>query len=221
MPHETFRKGEERTMTSMSAADWDSRYRGTDLVWGAAPNVWVEQETAALAPGRALDLACGEGRNSIWLAEQGWQVTGVDFSATALAKAETLAHGQHPPVTVDWQCADITTFKSSTPVDLALLVYAQLAAPERLKAIMAAWNCLAPDGILLVIAHHTDNLADGIGGPQDPNVLYSERDVIADLGAIDCSARLERTERAARPVAGNDRPALDAVVRARKLGPDA
>ena len=86
---------------------------------------------------------------------------------------------------------------------------------------MSAWNSLAPGGILLVVAHHTDNLTDGVGGPQDANVLYSARDVIADLGAIDCSARLERTERAARPVAGNDRPALDTVFRARKLGPDA
>jgi hypothetical protein len=74
---------------------------------------------------------------------------------------------------------------------------------------------------MLVIAHHTDNITDGVGGPQDPTVLYSERDVIADLGVIDCSAILERAERVARPVAGNDRPALDTVVRATKLGPDA
>ena len=86
---------------------------------------------------------------------------------------------------------------------------------------MSAWNCLAPGGMLLVIAHHTDNLSAGVGGPQDPAVLYSDRDVVADLGAVDCSARVERTERAARAVAGNDRPALDTVVRARKLGPDA
>ena len=102
-------------MTSMSAADWDSRYRGTDLVWGATPNMWVEQEIAGLTPGRALDLACGEGRNSIWLAARGWQVTGVDFSAAALAKAETLARGHHPPVTVDWQCADVTTLPILDP----------------------------------------------------------------------------------------------------------
>ena len=208
-------------MRSMSAADWDSRYRGTDLVWGATPNMWVEQETTGLAPGLALDLACGEGRNSIWLAAHGWQVTGVDFSAAAMAKADALARGHHPPVTVDWQCADVTTFRSSTPVDLALLAYVQLPAAGRLKAIMSAWNCLAPGGILLIVAHHTDNLTDGVGGPQDPAVLYSDRDVVADLGAIDCSARVERTERVARAVAGNDRPALDTVVRARKLGPDA
>lgn len=207
-------------MTSMSAADWDSRYRGAELVWSAAPNMWVEQEVAGLAPGRALDLACGEGRNSIWLAALGWQVTGVDFSAAALAKAETLAHGHHPPVTVDWRCEDVTTFRSSAPFDLALLVYAQLPAPQRLKAIMSGWNSLAPDGILLVVAHHSDNLTIGVGGPQDPRVLYSERDVTADLGMIDCGATVERSERVARPVAGSDRPALDTVFRAHKPGQD-
>ncbi len=208
-------------MTSISADDWDARYRGSDLVWGAAPNVWVEQEIAALPPGRAVDLACGEGRNSVWLAARGWQVTGVDFSAAALAKAETLALGNTPPVRIDWKCADVTTFRSRTPFDLAVLAYVQLPAPARLKAIMSAWNCLAPNGILLVIAHHPDNLADGVGGPQDPAVLYSNRDVTADLGAIDCSATVERTERVPRPVAGSDRPALDTVVRASRPGPDA
>jgi len=78
-------------MTSMSAADWDARYRSAELVWSATPNMWVEQETAGLMPGRALDLACGEGRNSIWLAEQGWQVTGVDFSPVAVRTARVLA----------------------------------------------------------------------------------------------------------------------------------
>ena len=132
-------------MTSMSAADWDSRYSGSDLIWGAAPNIWVEQETAGLPAGRAVDLACGEGRNSIWLAGRGWQVTGVDFSAAALAKAETLARGSEPPVAVHWECADATTFRSAAPFDLAVLAYLQLPAPERLRAIMSAWNCLAPD----------------------------------------------------------------------------
>lgn len=79
-------------------------------MWGAAPNIWVEQEIAGLTPGRALDLACGQGRNSIWLAARRWQVTGVDFSAAGLAEAETLARGQNPPVTVYWYCADATAF---------------------------------------------------------------------------------------------------------------
>jgi hypothetical protein len=74
---------------------------------------------------------------------------------------------------------------------------------------------------LLVIAHHTDNLTNGAGGPQDPDVLYSDRDVIADLGAM--IAWREWNAPSVCPVRwpGSTRPALDTVVRARKLGPDA
>ena len=203
-------------MTSMSAADWDSRYRGSELVWGAGPNLWVERELAPLSPARAVDLACGEGRNSVWLAARGWQVTGVDFSASALEKARTLAAGHRPPVVIDWQCADVTTVRADGAFDVAMLVYAQLPAEPRRAAIRSAWDALAPNGILLVIAHHSDNLTDGIGGPQDPTVLFSEIDVLADLLAIDDSATVELAERAARPVRGSEHPALDVLVRARK-----
>ena len=77
----------------MDAAAWDDRYRGSELVWSAEPNRWVRQELTGLPPGRALDLACGEGRNALWLARNGWYVVGVDFSAVALAKAARLAAG--------------------------------------------------------------------------------------------------------------------------------
>ncbi|MEL0282956.1 MAG: SAM-dependent methyltransferase, partial [Ilumatobacter sp.] len=62
----------------MDAAGWDERYAGTDLVWSAGPNVFIEEICAGLEPGSALDLAAGEGRNAVWLAERGWDVTAVD-----------------------------------------------------------------------------------------------------------------------------------------------
>ena len=207
-------------MTSMSAADWDDRYRGSGLVWSATPNMWVEQEASRLTPGRALDLACGEGRNSIWLAHRGWQVTGVDFSSAAISKAQTLAEAQDPPVIpIDWRCADATTFQSSLEFDLALLVYLQLPARQRRAAVRSAWNSLAPHGHLLVIAHHSDNLEHGVGGPQEPAALYTAADIVADLAEVDPAAAVERAERVRRPVQGTDRPALDTLVRASKTGP--
>ena len=70
----------------MDADGWNRRYAEKELVWSAGPNRFLAAEAADLAPGRALDLACGEGRNALWLAEQGWRVTAVDFSGVAVEK---------------------------------------------------------------------------------------------------------------------------------------
>ena len=75
-------------MGTTEQAAWDQRYSGPDLVWGAGPNRFVTGEVTALPAGRAIDLGTGEGRNAIWLAERGWQVTAVDFSAAGLAPVE-------------------------------------------------------------------------------------------------------------------------------------
>ena len=80
----------------MDAAAWDERYAATALVWSAGPNQFVESELASLPPGRALDLACGEGRNARWLAERGWQVTAIDWSEVAVDK------GRQVNDAVDW-----------------------------------------------------------------------------------------------------------------------
>ena len=75
----------------MEREQWDERYRADELIWKVEPNRFLVEEVAGLVPGRALDLACGEGRNALWLAERGWQVTAVDFSAVGLEKARRLA----------------------------------------------------------------------------------------------------------------------------------
>ena len=66
---------------------WNERYASHDLVWGIDPNRFVKEAFADRTPGRVLDLACGEGRNALWLASRGWTATGVDFSRVALARA--------------------------------------------------------------------------------------------------------------------------------------
>src|SRR5262245_33209390 len=75
----------------MTPEDWDRRYAEPRLVWSAEPNRFLVEELGDLAPGAALDLACGEGRNAIWLAQGGWDVTGVDFSGVAVGKARRMA----------------------------------------------------------------------------------------------------------------------------------
>lgn len=196
----------------MDAAQWDERYRATDLVWGVAPNRWVEREAVELPPGVALDLACGEGRNAIWLAGRGWRVHAVDFSAAGLATGAALEQRAPGKVPIRWTVGDATGYVAPEPVDLALLCYLQLDASGRRAAVRAAALALAPGGTLLVIGHDSRNLTDGTGGPQHPSVLFTAADIEADIDGL--GLLVEKSEEALRPVDGADRPAIDAVVRA-------
>jgi SAM-dependent methyltransferase len=161
----------------MDAAAWDERYRASDLVWSAGPNQFVESELAGLPPGRALDLAAGEGRNAIWLARRGWRVTAVDFSQAGLDKGRTLAEG----LDVDWVCADATTWASDPAYDVCLVAYLQLVADERRAAVRNAYDSLRRHGTLLWVSHDLSNLSEGVGGPSDPAVLMTAEDVVGDL----------------------------------------
>lgn len=195
----------------MDAAAWDDRYAATELVWGAAPNRFVEAECADLPPGRALDLACGEGRNAIWLAQRGWRPEGVDWSSVAIVKAKRLT--AHAGVDVAFSTADLLEHEpAGAAYDLVLLAYLQVAAPARASIFSRAAAAVAPGGTILVVAHDGHNLTGGTGGPQDPAVLYEPDDVVAHLGGL----TVERAEHVERIVDGADRPAIDLIVRARR-----
>ncbi len=200
----------------MDAQDWDARYASAELVWGGRPNRWVEAELAEHPPSQALDLACGEGRNALWLAGRGWRVTAVDFSAVALEKGRTLESAQDLAAPrIDWVCASALDYRPAQPVDLALLCYLQVSAGERRSAVVNAAGALAPGGVLLVIAHDSSNLHEGTGGPQEPGVLYTAADVSADLDGS--GLVIDRAEAVLRPVDGAPRAAIDALLRAHRL----
>jgi SAM-dependent methyltransferase len=199
----------------MDQADWDRRYAGTELLWTARPNRFLVAETESLAPGRALDLACGEGRNAVWLAECGWRVTGIDFSEVALAKARRLATSRG--VEAEWVAADLLHYPiAAAAFDLVLVLYLQLPAEERGQIVRNAARAVAPGGTFLLVGHDSRNLEHGYGGPQDPSVLYTAEDVAADLDAL----AIERAEVVERPVEtpdGTQAVALDVLVRAQRV----
>jgi len=185
-------------MAGMDAKAWNERYRASELVWSAGPNQVIEAELAEMQPGRAVDLACGEGRNAIWLARQGWQVTAVDFARDGLDKGRVLAGG----LDIDWVCADVTTWRrrhDEPAYDVAVVAYLQVAAPARRAAVRNAYDSVRTGGTFLLVAHDSTNLTEGTGGPQDPSVLMTAEDVLTDLGGE--TFEVQRAGRVARVVA--------------------
>jgi SAM-dependent methyltransferase len=195
----------------MDSAGWDRRYGGSELVWTAEPNRFLAAEAADLAPGRALDLACGEGRNAVWLAQRGWAVTGVDFSMVGLDKAQALA--EQRGVSVQWRLADLLEYvPPPAAFDLVVVLYLHIAVSATRDVLRRGAAALAPGGTLLVIGHDPTNIEHGYGGPQNQAILMTPDQIVDALGDL----RIDRAERVSRPVAsaGEDVYAIDAIVRA-------
>ena len=185
----------------MDARAWDERYAAAELVWSSTPNQFVRSELTGLAPGLALDLASGEGRNAIWLADQGWQVTAVDFSLVGLDKGRTLQerHERGRDLHIDWVHADALTYDPGvTRFDLVVVAYLQLTPDERRTAVRRAFDALRVGGTLLWVAHDLTNLTEGTGGPTSADVLSTADDVLADLA--DRRLQVVRAGRVARVV---------------------
>lgn len=199
----------------MDAREWDEKYRSSELVWGAPPNPVVVEFTAALPPGRALDLGCGEGRHALWLAIRAWEVDAVDFSEVALDKARRVA-ARAPRASRDrlhYRQADVTAISAEHDYDLILSVFLHFPAPQRGKLIDNAINSLKPDGILIFLGHDATNPEHGVGGPQDPEILYTPTDVVNDI-----DGRLEIVVAERRYRETDSGTAIDALVVARKIG---
>ncbi len=201
----------------MDRDDWDERYAGEELVWTAEANRFLVEEVGGLPPGRALDVACGEGRNAVWLAELGWAATGVDFSPAGLGKGRRLAEARG--VDVSWVEADVTAWDPPAGAfDLVAICYLQLPAEARREAAARAVAALAPGGTLVWVGHDLDNLELGVGGPQQASVLHTAEDLVADLHAADPGLVVERAGQVLRPVAkeGQVGDAIDTLVRVRR-----
>jgi SAM-dependent methyltransferase len=193
---------------------WDERYSGTEFEWTTRPNQFVAAELADLPPGRALDLAAGEGRNTVWLAERGWRVTAVDFSRVGLEKGGKLAAARGVDAAqVEWIVADLRDYEPERDFyDLVLIAYLQVSPGLRATVLARAAAALAPGGTAFIVGHDLTNLTEGTGGPQDPDVLYTPEAVRAELPGL----RVVQAERVRRTVERDGGPAtaIDTLVRA-------
>lgn len=195
----------------MDATFWNRRYIEHPSPWSDRPNRFLAELVADMPPTTALSLACGEGRNALWLARNGWEVTGVDFSDVALGRAQAIALEEHLPAT--FVCADVRTWNTERRFDLVTVVYLHLPEQEMEAAVSSAATMVAPGGTLFVVGHHPDNLEHGYSGPQSLDVLWDEHRLAEWAGLP-----VVRAERVERPVETDDGPrtALDALVVARR-----
>ncbi len=164
----------------MDREAWNNRYQGREFVWKAAPNQFLVAEVGSLARGRALDLGCGEGRNAVWLAEEGWDVTAVDFSDAGISKGRELASQRG--VSVTWLVEDLNRFEPARlSFDLVVDFYVHLPPDQRKNLLKRAAGAAAPGGTVLVVGHDRSNLEDGYGGPQDPDLLFAREEIAGGL----------------------------------------
>lgn len=160
---------------------WDTRYREKSSLWSGKPNATLLAEVAGLRPGTALDVGAGEGADAIWLARQGWTVTGVDFSAVGLERAA--AHASEAGVQVTWLCEDVFDWQPARHAfDLVTVHFLHLAQPERRQVYGKLADAVAPDGTLLVVAHHPSDLQTRVPRPPTPERFFTGDDLAADIG---------------------------------------
>jgi cyclopropane fatty-acyl-phospholipid synthase-like methyltransferase len=160
-------------MAEEPAAFWDRKYADDDYFYGREPNAWLVSQAGRLRPGmRALSVADGEGRNGVWLAGQGLEVTAVDASGNAVAKAKALAavHG----VAVSHVQADLRTW--AWPVaafDVTVAIFAHFTPEHRPAIHRAMLDALVPGGLVLIEAYSPYQHLHRTGGPPDLDMLYT------------------------------------------------
>lgn len=195
---------------------WNERYAAKELVWSAGPNELLERELTGVQPGTALDAACGEARNALWLAEQGWQVTAADFSEVGVNKGRQIA--ERRGLALSWLVADLA--RDPLPdehYDLVTVLYLHTDPEERALWLPRLINLVAPGGTFFYLGHDPANIERGVGGPQDPDLLPSA-DAIEDAlsGFQILTTGIEERPVDADPGHGRERSgaALDTYVRA-------
>ncbi|WKX06384.1 cyclopropane-fatty-acyl-phospholipid synthase family protein [Streptomyces sp. NL15-2K] len=139
---------------TQAAEFWEARYQGVERIWSGRPNPLLVREVSGLAPGRVLDLGCGEGADAVWLASQGWRVTGVDISRTALERAAGHAAEAGVGDRIVWERHELGVTFPEGSFDLVSAQFLQ--SPVRLDqdgVLGRAAAAVAEGGTLLIVMH--------------------------------------------------------------------
>ncbi len=175
---------------------WDARYQAEGFAYGSEPNDFLKSVRPKLAStGRALCLAEGEGRNAVYLAEQGFEVLAMDSSSVGLEKAQRLAGERGVLLTT--VTADLNDFViEPAAFDVVALIWCHMPQPLRSKVHRASVNGLRPGGAFVLESYTPPQLALKTGGPPTVELLQRLDDLRSDLSTL----RLETAHEIERPV---------------------
>jgi cyclopropane fatty-acyl-phospholipid synthase-like methyltransferase len=167
---------------------WNQRYSAPEYIFGTTPNRFLVSQQHLFKPGdRVLDLACGEGRNSVWLASLGCNVLGMDVSPLALTKARQLAADRG--VTVTWQEGDVRSWRwQPDAFDAVVCIFIQFAEPaQRARLFSGFQTTLKPGGKLVLQGYTPKQVEYKTGGPPQAEHMYTTamlRDAFAGLDIV-------------------------------------
>ena len=188
--------------------DWDERHKAGDFE-GRGPNPTLVAGVSGLDTGSALELAAGSGTNAVYLAQQGWRTTAVDWSPVGLANGKATADS----VGVEVYWLERNLFEWAPPVrsfDLVVMVYLHLPPGERTPVYARAAAAVARGGRLVVVGHHPLQAAEGVDGP-DPSRLFTAEEIGQVLLARDADLVIERAE-VMRRIASPERSPIDSLL---------
>lgn len=165
---------------------WNQRYSGAEFFYGTEPNAFLASQLHRLKPGQSvLAVADGEGRNGVWLARQGLDVTAVDFSPIAVEKAQRLA-GQYG-VTVCHEISDLFAWNwGENRFDAVVAIFIQFVGPEQRRALNGLMlRALKPGGLLILQGYRPKQLEYQTGGPSSVENLYTAETLREEFSAME------------------------------------
>lgn len=205
---------------SADRAFWDERYRSLAPEWDGEPNSQLVAEIATMRPGRALDAACGEGADTIWLAQHGWRVTALDLSPVALERGRAHVRTLDAAISerIDWVAADVTQWcPPHDAYDLVTAHFVQLAQPARTEVMTRLATWVRAGGTLLVVAHHPSDMDSGVRRPPRPELYYTAEEIAALLPAEEWLVLVSETRERVVEGSQGDAVVRDTVLRARRI----
>ena len=213
--------GHDHGPEMFDAAFWDARYSSAHSLWSGNPNRQLVAEAEGLEPGTALDAGAGEGADTIWLAERGWQVTAVDISGVALGRAAEHAAkaGDEVAARIRWQREDLREWiPPERAFDLVTSQYLHLPGTLRSTLLARLAAAVRDGGTLLIVGHHPMDLETTLQRPNHPELMFTGDELAGDLGedgweiVTNVAAERQATDPDGQPVTAHD-----TVFRARRV----